>query len=136
VQRESVWVLFKHLNTGEMMITKILTLTAALGILGLFACSSSDNGSLTLSNVPDTLSVGATSTAILAVLKARNAEGQLETISPYTNFDLVSDDTLIVRVFSGHTIRGEAAGTTTVSATDLGGSGLISPKYTVIVKAQ
>jgi hypothetical protein len=116
-----------------MMITKLLTLTAALGVWCLFACSSTDDGSLTLSNVPDTLSVGASSTAILGVLKARNTEGQLMTTSSYTNFDLVSDDTLIVKVYSGHTLRGMAAGTTTVSATDLGGSGLISPKYTVIV---
>ncbi len=115
-----------------------LLLALAAGMLANFGplgCAQTpDAESLTLQDdFEPTLSPGDTTEALLAVRKARNAQGRMTTQSDYTQFDLVSDDETVVKVVASRRLLGLKAGETYVTARDRN-SNLDSPRYRVTVE--
>jgi len=106
---------------------------AALVMGAFFACSSSDNnGSLSLPNAPATLKVGQSVSTAPATEEKRDPEGRLETNAQFTQYDLITSDSTVVKVVN-FSVVGVAAGTATVTAQALDGSGLSSGKYSITV---
>jgi hypothetical protein len=119
---------------GEMMITKVLTPIAALVVLVLSACNSSQDVSLSLPNAPKTLSVGQTLYTGPASEKMRDEEGRSTTNTDFTDYTLVSSDTTKVKVI-GLSVFGVDTGAASIYAESGDVSGLISAKYSITVKS-
>lgn len=111
-----------------LLSTAIWTLTGFLG-----CATQSSEPSLTLPNAPATLKVGDTITTSPATEKKADLTGRMTTNATFTNYVLTVDDTAIMTVY-GLKLVGKNQGTTTFTATANDGSGLVSAKYSVLVK--
>jgi hypothetical protein len=118
------------------ILIALIASTAFIFTFGILTgCAESvDAESITLSDeFNGELSLGDTTEALLAVKKARNAQGRLNTDSKYPQIELVSDDESIVKVISSRRLLGVAAGETYITVRDRN-SALTSPRYRVTVE--
>ncbi len=106
---------------------------ASLSLMFLGCAEVKDDSGLTLSEgFPKSMRQGDTSDVAVAVKKARNAAGRMETTNPFTDFTLISGDTSIIRIFENRRLIGVGSGSVNISAKENKGT-LTSPQYPVVV---